>query len=308
MNLPLALTLLFASPHADTDSIAALISAERLMADIAFLSDDAFAGRDARSDEARRAAEFIANRFRAAGLSPLEGASGFFHCVSDPSMAPNVIATRPGRGRDFVIVSAHYDHLGVDTSPTTRPDRIFNGADDNASGVAAILAIAEALQAADPPLDASIVFIAFTGEEQGLRGSRMVAGKPPFPLQRVRGMFNLDMIGRGEEDLIFIDGGRQADRLRAALRSANESGKLGLRLRFDEHPEWLDRSDQGPFIRRRVPAVLLSVEDHPDYHEVTDHADRILPRLVERVTRLVLLATIDLASDPSPSPTTQPGG
>jgi acetylornithine deacetylase/succinyl-diaminopimelate desuccinylase-like protein len=268
------------------------ITAERLRDDIAYLSDDSFQGRSARSPEARRAAEWIAGRFASAGLEPLPGGDGFFHGVSDPRMAPNVIGIRRGRGEDFVLVTAHYDHL-----PPARSgdDRIYNGADDNASGTAGVIAIAEAMARAKVRTDASVVFVAFTGEEMGLRGSRHLAGRPPFPLARVRGMFNLDMISRGEEDLIFVDGPKNADNLRDALRRANERGKLGLRIRFDEHPEWLQRSDQGPFIYRKVPAVLLSVEDHPDYHEVTDEVDRILPRLAERVAKLVMLAAMEMA-------------
>ena len=159
-----------------------------------------------------------------------------------------------------------------------------------------MIAIADAMQAANVKTDASIVFIAFTAEEEGLWGSRSVAEKPPFDLSRVRGVYNMDMISRGEEDLIFVDGEKAADPLRAALRHANESGKLGLRIEFDKHPDWNERSDHTPFIKKNVPAVLFSVEDHPDYHQVTDHADKILPKLAERVTKLVLLAAIETAN------------
>lgn len=271
-----------------------LITADRIRADIAYLSDDSFNGRSARSDEARRAAAWIADRFAAAGLQPLPGGDRFFHPVSDARMAPNVVGIRRGKGEDFVLVTAHYDHL----PPARRgDDRIYNGADDNASGVAGVMAIADAMHRARVQTDASIVFVAFTGEETGLRGSRHLAGKPPFPLARIRGMFNMDMISRGEEDLIFVDGPKNADNLRDALRRANESGRIGLRIHFDQHPEWLQRSDQGPFIYRRIPAVLLSVEDHPDYHEVTDEVDRILPRLTERVAKLVMLAAVEVARE-----------
>jgi Zn-dependent M28 family amino/carboxypeptidase len=279
------------------------ITAEHLRAEVAYLSDDQFAGRAARSDEAKRVAKYIADRFTMAGLQPLPGGDGYFHAVSDERMAPNVVGVRRGAGDDLVLITAHFDHLPPASSGD---DRIYNGADDNASGVAGVLAIADALHSARVTTDASIIFVAFTGEEVGLRGSRHLAGKPPFDLRRVRGMFNMEMISRGEEDLIFIDGARNADNLRDALRRANESARLGLRLRFDEHPDWLQRSDQGPFIYRKIPAVLLSVEDHEDYHEVSDEVERILPKLTERVARLVLLAAIDIANRP-PAPTTLPG-
>jgi len=270
-----------------------LISADKIRNDIAFLSDDRFQGRSCRSDEARQVAAYLADRFKAAGLVPVAGGDGYFHAVQDAKMAPNVVGMRRGRGGDYVIVSAHYDHL---PPKKQGDDRIYNGADDNASGVAAVLAIADALHRGRVKCDASIVFIAFTGEEAGLRGSRFMAGQPPFSLARVRGMFNMDMISRGEDDLIFVDGGKDADALRNILRKENARGKIGLRIHFDEHPDWLMRSDQGPFIYRRVPAVLFSVEDHPDYHQVTDEVTRILPQLAQRVTKLVLLAAVDLAN------------
>ncbi len=271
-----------------------LISADRILADISYLSSDHFKGRACRSPEAQEAAAFIAARFAKAGLEPVAGGDGFFHGTADESMAPNVLGMRRGSGDEFVLISAHYDHLPLKSDGE---DRIYNGADDNASGTAAVLAIADAMQQARMRTDASIIFIAFTGEEAGLRGSRFLAGKPPFALARVRGMFNMDMISRGEPDLIFVDGGKEAGPLRDLLANENRRLKIGLRLVMGTHPDWLARSDQGPFIRRKVPAVLLSVEDHADYHEVTDTADRVLPELAKRVTRLVMAAAITLAAE-----------
>lgn len=277
-------------------SPSSFVSADSIHRDIAYLSSDDFAGRNARSVEGKLAAYYISERFRAAGLVPVAGGTEFYHAVRAGRFSPNVIGMRPGKGGDFVIISAHYDHLGISRRAKEGEDRIFNGADDNASGVAGMIAIADAMKAANVKTDASIIFIAFTAEEEGLWGSRTFAEKPPIDLTRVRGVYNMDMISRGEEDLIFVDGEKAADPLRAALRHANETGKLGLRVKFDEHPDWNERSDHTPFIKKNVPAVLFSVEDHPDYHQVTDHADKILPKLAERVTKLVLLAAIETAN------------
>lgn len=284
-----------------TPGVLEKIDGQFIQQDVAFLASDEFAGRFCRSPEAFRAATWIGEQFEAAGLKPVAGGDGFAHAVMDPQMAPNVIGQRPGKGRGIVLITAHYDHL---RPRTTGEDRIFNGADDNASGTCGMIAIARATR--DLELEATLIFIAFTGEEIGLRGARHVAGAPPFDLTQVRGMFNMDMISRGEDDLIFVDGGREAGPLREALRAANERYNIGLRIQFDKHPDWLMRSDQGPFIRRNIPAVLLSVEDHEDYHKVTDTADKALPRLMERVTRLVAAAAIDLASRPDAPSTTQP--
>jgi hypothetical protein len=117
----------------------------------------------------------------------------------------------------------------------------------------------------------------------------------------------MDMISRGERNTIFIDGAQGAPELMKALEKANQ--KIGLILRVDEHPDWLSRSDQWPFISKGVPALLFSVEDHEDYHQVSDHADRIMADLARNVARLVALATLDLAGPegvPSPVAATRP--
>ena len=117
----------------------------------------------------------------------------------------------------------------------------------------------------------------------------------------------MDMISRGERNTIFIEGAEGAPKLMKALEKANR--KIGLVLRVDEHPDWLSRSDQWPFIRKGVPALLFSVEDHEDYHQVSDHADRIMPDLARNVARLAALATLDLAGPegvPSPGAAKSP--
>ncbi|MEW6071389.1 MAG: M28 family peptidase [Planctomycetota bacterium] len=144
------------------------------------------------------------------------------------------------------------------------------------------------------PPPATLVAVAFTGEEIGLVGSRFFVAHPPIPLEEIRGVFNLDMVSRGEPNLVFCEGGPSAPELRAAVERAND--RVGLDIRFDAHPEWLHASDHGPFLDVGVPALYLGVEDHADYHRVTDHADRILPELAARVARLAFLAALDLAS------------
>jgi hypothetical protein len=224
--------------------------------------------------------------------------SPWFQPLADAEAAPNVIAVLPARegspraGRT-ILITAHYDHL----PPKRRgEDRIFNGADDNASGVCGMIAIARALASLPERPACRVMFIAFTGEEAGLRGAKRFVEHPPVPLDSIDALFNLDMISRGEENLIFCDGRDFSEPLREALRAANAA--IGLEIRFDLHPDWLDRSDQGPFLAKGVPAVLFSVEDHEDYHQVTDHADRIIPGLAAKTSRLVALATLLLAEQP----------
>ncbi len=221
--------------------------------------------------------------------------SPWFMPLADPEAAPNVIAVLPAREGSpvadrTIVISAHYDHL----PPKRRgEDRIYNGADDNASGTCGIIAIARAVAALPERPACRMMFVAFTGEEAGLKGAKRFVAEPPLPLDSILGVFNLDMISRGEENLIYCDGRDFSEPLRKVLRAANEA--VAMEIRFDTHPDWLDRSDQGPFLAKGVPAVLFSVEDHEDYHQVTDHADRILPGLAARTARLVALASLLLA-------------
>jgi Zn-dependent M28 family amino/carboxypeptidase len=275
----------------DPAAALASIRAEDIRAHVTFLASDELAGRSAKSREARRAAAWIAQRFGAAGLEPLGDEGTFLRALADAALSPNVAGILRGSGPGYVLVTAHYDHL----APRKKgEDRIFNGADDNASGTAALVEIAEALEKLTRPR-ASIVLVAFTGEELGLRGSRDFVERPPFPLAEVRGVVNLDMISRGEPNLVFCEGEPQAPRLAAAARKANET--VGLEIRWNEHPEWLAQSDQWSFLKKDVPALYFGVEDHEDYHRVSDTADKILAPLAEKVTRLAFLIALDVAGE-----------
>jgi len=231
------------------------------------------------------------------GIAPGASSDSFRQLIDkNPESGPNIIGVMTGSGDGFIIISAHYDHLRPRRTGT---DKIFNGADDNASGIAGMLAVARAMKAcaaAGNGPACTIIFIAFNGEEAGLLGSRAYVKSPTVPLGKIRGVFNMDMISRGPPRQIFIDGGAVGLPVVDALKAANES--IGLKLRLDEHPDWLDRSDQGPFLARRVPAVLFSVEDHEDYHQVSDEVGKVDAGLASEVAQLIALAAINLSRSP----------
>jgi len=272
-------------------------------------------GRYFRSPFALKAAAWVEQRFLESGLVPLEGLDTMRMTIDDePETGPNLVARlavaapeasapsgAPKPVSDgFIIVSAHYDHLRPRRSGE---DRIFNGADDNASGVCGMIAVARAMKAladAGRPPQCTVVFIAFNGEEAGLRGSNAFVAKPPLPLDKVRGVFNMDMISRGRPREIFIDGGAVGAPLIEPLRKANE--QIGLSLRINEHPDWLPRSDQAAFLAKRIPAVLFSVEDHEDYHRVTDHVEKIDAALAADVARLVASTVWSMSREPRAAP------
>ena len=266
------------------------ITKKNIVRDVTWLASDEMQGRHYRSIEARKAASYIANAFDEAGLTPLPSETSMFLPTDDLRDSPNVAAIYKGTSDTFVCITAHYDHL---KPKRTGEDRIYNGADDNASGVAALISIAHALSKVTTPLESSIVLIAFTGEEAGFVGSNHFASNSPIALHKIRGLINLDMISRGKPNTIFLEGAPDAPRINMAINRANV--RIGLTIIRNAHPDWLDRSDQAPFLEKNVPAVFFSVEDHEDYHKVTDHADKILPELATKTTQLVFLTAIDLA-------------
>ncbi|HED64853.1 MAG TPA: M28 family peptidase, partial [Planctomycetes bacterium] len=209
---------------------------------VEFLADDAMEGRSARHAGGRRAARCIARAFEDLGLEQVPGVRGWFQDVGT-GLSPNVLGLVRGRDPGFLVISAHYDHL----PPLEEGrDRIFNGADDNASGVAAVIELAGYFRRharGGRRRGVSLLFAAFTGEELDLLGSEKFVTDPPVALAEIRGDINLDMISRGRRDLIFCEPGGSADRLLEAVLRANAA--LGeLEVRVGDHPEWLEQSDQ----------------------------------------------------------------
>ena len=232
----------------------------------------------------------------------------------------NVLALIPGSDpllRDeIVVVSAHLDHVGADG------ERIFNGADDNASGTAGVAAIARAFAQSLVKPRRSVLFAHWNAEEHGLLGSRHYVAHPVFPLDRTRVVFQMDMIGRNQEvpdsqeprfgglasqtsgenenSLHLVGYSRSADLDRLAKR-ANRSIELDLIRQFDDHPlNILRRSDSWSFLVAGVPALFFTTGLHPDYHTPQDTPDRINYEKMERVVRLVFLCAWDAANSDEP--------
>lgn len=215
----------------------------------------------------------------------------------------NVVAVLRGgdpKLRDeAVVIGAHYDHIGARNDTL-----VFNGADDNASGTAGLVAIAEAFASLGVPPRRSVVFVAFAGEEKGLYGSRFYVANPVFPLCNTVAMLNMDMIGRNDTAAVEVDGTGHFPWLRDLVEAANAT--VGLRLRYSSRKA-APASDATPFYWRRVAALNFTSGLHSDYHQPSDDVDKLaLPHLVD-VARLVfgiawLLANEDLphqvAQDP----------
>jgi Zn-dependent M28 family amino/carboxypeptidase len=207
--------------------------------------------------------------------------------------APNVIGILRGsdpRLRDeYVFFSAHMDHVGV--GAPVNGDSIYNGADDNASGTATILEIAEALSRASPRPRRSLAFLLVSGEEKGLFGSQWFSDHPTVPLARVVADLNVDMVGRNWEDTIVAVGKAQSS-LGATVDSvARAHPELRLAVIDDPWPQerFYFRSDHYNFARKGVPILFFFNGVHEDYHLPSDEPAKIRSEKAARIARLVAL-------------------
>jgi hypothetical protein len=301
-----AATLLAAAPdrmlRAQSATATPLPSPNRLMDDVRFLADSSLEGRMTGSPGADSAAAFLARRFEAVGLSP--SANGWFQefTISDKAPAAahmrigglrgrNVIGVLPGRDPklrgEAVVVGAHYDHLGLGGQFALDPDstgKVHNGADDNASGTAALIEIARRL-AVRPPAR-SVVFVAFSGEELGLLGSAAYVQHPTVRLARTVAMINLDMVGRLRNNRLIVYGTATAKEFPALLDSLDRDAGFELR----EIGDGYGPSDQTSFYANKRPVLHLFTDLHEDYHRATDDVERIngdgLKRVADFATSL----------------------
>ncbi|NNM05563.1 MAG: M28 family peptidase [Gemmatimonadetes bacterium] len=226
---------------------------------------------------------------------------------------PNVVGILPGSDpalRDtYVVLTAHFDHVGIG-APDATGDSIYNGADDNASGTAGVLEVAEAFASLPEAPARSVIFLAVSGEEKGLLGAMAYVEDPPvIDIQNVVTNVNLDMIGRLAPDTI-IGIGQEYSSLQAVLDEIQEHHpELGLSVILDPVPEerYFFRSDQLPFIQQGIPAVFFTTADHEDYHRPSDEAAKIDSDKAARVSRLAFLLAYHVAQDPNAPAWTEEG-
>lgn len=223
--------------------------------------------------------------------------------------AENVLAYIEGTSKpeELVVITAHYDHIGVEGGV------VYNGADDDGSGTAALLEIAEALikaKSAGRGSARSVLIMPVSGEEKGLLGSRFYSDHPVFPLERTIANLNIDMIGRvdsahiGKSDYVYIIG---SDRLSTDLHKLNEKANseyVGLSLDYafnaaDDPNRFYYRSDHFNFARKGVPCIFYFSGVHEDYHQPGDDVGKIQFDLLEKRTRLVFHTAWLLANQPA---------
>ena len=286
------------------------VTAKELRRVVTFLADDKLEGRNTPSKGLDDAADFIAKEFKQAGLEP-KGDDGFFQTTDYTDRRRNVTGkvrnvlgllkgSDPALADQVVMVTAHYDHLG--TRPEIEGDKIFNGANDDGSGTAGVVALARALGKAHPKR--SVLFVAFWGEEKGLRGSTYYGQHPVVPLAKTVADINLEQIGRTDDteaprvNAVSVTGYDYSDTV-VALAAAGKFLGTGV----ERHPRYSDpffmRSDNAAMAAAGVPAHTICVAfEYPDYHQPGDEAGKLDYDNMTKVVRLAGLGILTIADAP----------
>lgn len=285
---------------AQNSNASGAISASAVRAHVEYLASPRLEGRGTPRGK-QLARDYIRKQFEELRLEPLFGKSGYLQDIPGPPQKTEpgkqgertVLGRNVGgwlRGSDpnlcdeFVILSAHYDHLGVD-----KEGRVYTGADDNAGSVAMLLEVARRFAIAEKRPRRSLVFLSCDLEEKLLWGSRWFVAHPPWPIQRVKLFITAEMIGRTLGDLpmktIFVLGAERGEGLRTAVNDVElppelEVAHLGIDIVGT-------RSDYGPFQSENVPFLFFSGGEHPDYHTPRDTADRVDYNRVAQVSNLI---------------------
>ncbi len=269
----------------------------QLKSDVVYLASDELEGREIGTRGEELAAEYLANRMKEVGLTP-KGEDGYFqhfkiHLKSNPhASAPapddpvingrNVIGMLDRGADKTIVIGAHYDHLGYgqEGSLHTGEKAIHNGADDNASGVAALLLLAKRLKASD--LNHNFLFIGFSGEEKGLWGSKHFVNNSTIHLPSIKAMFNLDMVGRMDRDKrLSVHGNGTSPIWNDAIAKADN----GFVYSFS--PSGIGPSDHTSFYLVDIPVLFFFSGQHSDYHKPTDDSDKINYSGIQEIVNLM---------------------
>lgn len=256
----------------------AIFSEKALLTNLKNLSSDAFEGRRTGTRGAQRARKYIINEFHKRDVKPLKTLYGQpFSFTKGRKLykGVNVLGLVKGQKypNKFIVISAHYDHEGI------KFGNIYNGADDNASGVCALFSFAEYFKKHPPQY--SVILAAFDAEELGLEGSRFFVNDCIAQGKNVILNINMDMISRSKKNELYVVGARQYKKLEFLfLDATSECRKLKIVAGhdgFDDLDDWTYSSDHKYFHKAGIPFLYFGVEDHEDYHEPTDDYENIDP-------------------------------
>jgi Zn-dependent M28 family amino/carboxypeptidase len=285
----LAVALAAVAQSAAKDPESKLFDAGKLIEDVRVLSADDMEGRSLDRPSITKAREYIKKRFIEVGLQPTEQVFDVrVRGQETPAKGINYVATIKGKKNAdrYIVITAHYDHLGIRTGET------FNGADDNASGTAALFAIASYFKKHQP--DHSLIFVAVDAEEKGLVGARHFVANPPVAKDSVVLNVNMDMIGRNDRGEPYAAGAFSYPHLKPVLEKVQAKAAVKLLLGHDDPKlgmgDWTNQSDHAAFHAAKIPFIYFGVEDHKDYHRSTDDFAGIQPEFYVKAVETILNA------------------
>lgn len=291
------------------------ITAADLKTHLYIFADDAMQGRMTGTKGQKLAAEYLWNFYMEEGIpSPIEGnnyyqliPAAYFNKKKDAKASENVVAFIKGseKPEEVIVLSAHYDHVGVDDN-----GNIYNGADDDGSGTVAMLEIAQAFQQAVKEGNGpkrSILFLHVTGEEIGLYGSKYYTENPLFPLENTVANLNTDMIGRIDPNkkenpnyIYLIGSDKLSQELHDLSEAVNEQYiQLELDYTFNDENDpnrFYYRSDHYNFAKNNIPIIFYFNGVHEDYHKPTDTPDKIEYELMAKRTQLIFQTAWEVAN------------
>ncbi|MFD2162781.1 M28 family peptidase [Paradesertivirga mongoliensis] len=262
------------------------IKQHQLFSDVQELSSDKYKGRKTGTAENKMAAAYIIKRFEEIGLQAFNNdykkEFTFKNRAGETTDGANLIAYIRGKKEDAIVISAHYDHVGVIDG------EIYNGADDNASGVGGLLAIAQFFSKNQP--EHTLIFAAFDAEEAGLQGAKAFVGNPSVELSKIKFNINMDMISRSDKNELYAVGTFHYPLLKNYVVTGNPNIKILLghddpKLGRDD---WTNQSDQGAFHAKNIPFLYFGVEDHADYHKPADDYSRINKEFYQNAVASIL--------------------
>ncbi|MEQ9308144.1 MAG: M28 family peptidase [Balneolaceae bacterium] len=314
----LILSLIACSPSQNENetNLSVNITSADVETHITFLASEELKGREAGTADEAKAANYIADYFRDFGLEPAGDDRTYFQeftintsvlrnphstdTTGEKRLSKNVGAMLRGTGDsdEFIIIGAHYDHLGYGEFGSLyrgEVERIHNGADDNASGTTGLLELAQYFSENRPQTD--LLFLAFSGEEMGLLGSAHFADEPTVELEDALAMINMDMIGRMSEKKLLIFGNGTADKWEEINTAANTDS-----LDLDLVEDGTGASDHTSFYYKNIPVLHYFTDTHSDYHRPSDDTEYInadgevlvLNHLVRVIEQLDVLDQSDL--------------
>ncbi len=270
---------------------------KQLLEDIRILSSDSMEGRMSGTKGSLMAQDYIINRFKEIGLksfgSDFKQQFKFENKEVTVEKAINIVGYLPGKSEKVIVITAHYDHIGA------YKGKIFNGADDNASGVGGLMAAATYFKK-NPPRH-TIIFAALDGEELGLQGAKAFLENPPVALEQIVLNVNMDMLGINAKGELYASGASHNPSLIPYLQKVPSRAHAKLLLGHDlpeqGQNDWTNQSDHYEFHKLHIPYVYFGVEDHPHYHKPSDTYYNINPEFYTDAVALVIkfLKIVDTA-------------